>query len=286
MGHGVQPRGRARIAGDEHQVPFLRAAFAPLQVLRGLRRLAVLVGAEEGDVEVVARELEVIRVAAEEGDGVLGCEHEPDIRVFLVRVEMIPTPAIQGDDVAAQAGPVERLLLDLRPGLPSGLGGCGVVHPLGDPRVHAIGDVDDADEHVQFQVGRLDLLLPGASEEAVLEIVLRGRADLVQGVGGDVVVGHHQALRRDERARPAAVEPHGSRPDLGDPLRRRLEAVEFLELSDRQVVEGPHPLIGPDARRAGQDRQPRQDQELTRRVLQQSRDRRCKAGASHHVGDS
>ena len=57
--------------------------------MRGPGGLAVLVGAEEADVEVVAGELEVVGVAAEEGDGELGGEDEADVGVFLVGVEVI-----------------------------------------------------------------------------------------------------------------------------------------------------------------------------------------------------
>ena len=61
----------------------LRAVRAPLQVVLDLGRLAVLVDAEEADVEVVARVLEVVRVAAEEGDLLLGGEDEADVGVLL-----------------------------------------------------------------------------------------------------------------------------------------------------------------------------------------------------------
>ena len=53
------------------------------------RRLAVLVGADERDVQVVAGELEVVGVAAEEGDVELGGEDEPDVGVLLVEVEVV-----------------------------------------------------------------------------------------------------------------------------------------------------------------------------------------------------
>ena len=71
------------------------------------------------------------------------------------------------------------------------------------------------------------------------------RADLLQRVGADVVVGHHQAVGRDERARAAAVEADGRRLlQVLEPLGGRLEAVLLLELLQRQVVEEPHALVG------------------------------------------
>ena len=85
MRHGVQPVGLARMAGNEHQLAVARAGEAPFQVVFDLGRLAVLVDAEEADVEVVSRVLEVVRVAAEEGDLLLGRKDQPHIRVFLER---------------------------------------------------------------------------------------------------------------------------------------------------------------------------------------------------------
>ncbi len=68
VGHRVEPVGPAGMAGDEDQLAVARALGTPLQVVLDLGRLAVLVDAEEADVEVVAGILEVVRVAAEEGD--------------------------------------------------------------------------------------------------------------------------------------------------------------------------------------------------------------------------
>ena len=77
------PVGAAGVAGDEDEFVLLAAVRAPLQVVLDLDRLVVLVDAEEADVEVVARVLEVVRVAAEEGDLLLGGEDEADVGVLL-----------------------------------------------------------------------------------------------------------------------------------------------------------------------------------------------------------
>ena len=106
------------------------------------------------------------------------------------------------------------------------------------------GDVLDADQDVQLEVGGLGLLLVGLGEEAVAVVVLVLGAELGQRVGPDVVVGHDQAVGRDERPRPAVVEPDRRRPKMLGPARRRLEAVPGLERAQRQVVEDPHPLVG------------------------------------------
>ena len=81
----------------------LRAGLAPLQVVLDLGRLAVLVDAEEADVEVVARILEVVRIAAEEGDLLLRGEDQAHVGVLLEAIEVILAALVERDDVAAQA---------------------------------------------------------------------------------------------------------------------------------------------------------------------------------------
>ena len=88
------------------------ARLAPLQIVLELGRLAVLVDAEEADVEIVARILEVVRVAAEEGDVLLRREDQPHVGVLLVAVEMVLPALVERDHVAAQPGLVERFLFD------------------------------------------------------------------------------------------------------------------------------------------------------------------------------
>ena len=98
-----KPARRSRVAGDEGQLAIACARRAPAEVLRGLQRLSVLVDAEEAHVEVVAGEVEVVRVPPEEGDGLLGREDQPDVLLpAAVRVEVVLAAAVQRDDLAAQ----------------------------------------------------------------------------------------------------------------------------------------------------------------------------------------
>ena len=162
VGHRVEPVGAAGMAGDEDELAVLRARRAPLEVMLGVGGLAVLVGAEEADVEVVAGILEVVGIAAEEGDVELGREDEPDVGVLLVRVEVVLPALIERDHVAAQAGLVVRFLLDRAPSPPRRATRRGVVvHARLDRRVHPVGHVLDRDQHVQLEVGGLHLLGAG-----------------------------------------------------------------------------------------------------------------------------
>ena len=209
--------------------PSLAPAGAPLQEMLDLGRLAVLVDAEEADVEIVARVLEVVRVAAEEGDVLLRGEDQPHVGVFLVAIEMVQAALVQRDHVAAQAGLVERFFFDrVHHGLPL-LAGLGRVDSLLDGRLDSSGDVLDVDQHVQFQVDALDLVLALAGVKAGLDQVLLRRAELLQAIGPDVMVGHHQAVGRDERARAAAVEAHRRLLHVPSHSCRGLEAVLLFE---------------------------------------------------------
>ena len=129
------------------------------EVVLDLRGLVVLVDAEEADVEVVAGELEIVRVAAEEGDRLLRREDQPDVGVLLEAVEMVEPAVIERDHVAAEPGGVERFLLDGVHRGPAGLLRLGRTHLRLDRRIDSLGHVLDALQDVQLQVHAADLLL-------------------------------------------------------------------------------------------------------------------------------
>ncbi len=80
---GVQAVGPARIARDEHQLVVFRSRRAPLQILIDLGRLVVLVHAEERNIQIVARILEIIRISAEKRDVLLRREYQRTSVYFL-----------------------------------------------------------------------------------------------------------------------------------------------------------------------------------------------------------
>ena len=86
---GVQPVGMGRIADDEHQFVFLRTGRAPGKEIFRFGRLAVFVNAEEAHIQIEARILEVVGIAAEEGDILLGREDQPHVGVFFEAVEVV-----------------------------------------------------------------------------------------------------------------------------------------------------------------------------------------------------
>src|SRR5205814_697916 len=93
----------------------------PLQVVLNLRRLAVFVDPEEAHIEVEARKLEVVRIAAEERDLLLGREDQADVGVALETIKMIRAALVERDDIAPQARLLARLLFDFRDDLAASL---------------------------------------------------------------------------------------------------------------------------------------------------------------------
>src|SRR5438093_1400210 len=61
---GAQPARAPGMAGDERELVLDRADRAPLEPVLGMHGLAGFVDAEEGEVQVVARERETVGIAA------------------------------------------------------------------------------------------------------------------------------------------------------------------------------------------------------------------------------
>ena len=180
-------------------------------------------------------------------------EHQAHVGVLLVEVKVVDAALVERDHVAAQAGFLERFLLDLGHDGAAGGERLGRLHVRLDGVVDALGHVLDVHEDVEFQVDALDFLGVVAGVEAVADVVVLLVADLLQRVGADVMVGHHQAVRRDERAGAAGVEAHRRLLHVVEPFGGRLEVVLLLEIFRRRVVEQPHALVAEDGLRQGQD---------------------------------
>ena len=251
MGHGVQAIGLARVTGDEDQLAVGRPARRPLQVVLDLGRLAVLINAEEADVEVIAGIFEIVRIAAEEGDVLFGREDQADVGVFLVAIEMVLTAVVKRDDIAPQARLLRRFLLDGVHDRAAGLFRLGQRATLGNGRVDPLGDVFDAHQHVQFKVDALHLLVLRLGVESFGQIVLVLAAELLQGVGADVVIRQHQPVGRHERPGAAGIEAHARSLQVLEPGLIGLEAVLFLEDLPGRIVEEPHAFVSQSGRTAG-----------------------------------
>src|SRR4051794_25671966 len=75
-------------------------------------RLTVFVNTDERHVDVEAREVEVVRIAAEERGLKLRHEHQTNVGVLLVTIKIVLSALVKRDDVGAQPGGFRRLRFD------------------------------------------------------------------------------------------------------------------------------------------------------------------------------
>ena len=199
MVDSVEALGAAGVPRDHDQLTGAGAARAPAEPVGHLRGLPILVETKKGDVEAVARELKIVAVAAEEGDRYLRGHNETDIVVALVAVEMVLAAAIEHDHLTVEACFFFRFLLDggaLRPaGLLCGAGVRGIAADF----FHAGRHILDFPEDVDLGIGAFELLLAAPGEEPILEVIFISCAQLLQDVLDDMVIGHHQAIGRNNR---------------------------------------------------------------------------------------
>ena len=233
--------GAARIADDDRQLVFFGAILREREIVGDLGRLAVLVGAQHAHVEVVAREVEVVRVAAEERHRQFRREHQAHVLVAMVLVYVVDAAVVQVDHVAARVLAVlaDAFLLDV--GLHRLLGAAVILATLALGRLlHARGDMGDLIQTVQLDLRALDLVLLVLGEKAGLDEVLVGGRELLHAGVHAMMVGQHEAVRRHERTGAAAGEAQRGALHAPGPLRIRREAVLRLDLRLRQVVRRPH----------------------------------------------
>src|SRR5262252_9447748 len=204
-----QSAGAARMTGDKNELVVAYPCWRPLQVVVQMGRLVILIDAEEGDVEVVARIFEVIGIPAEEGDVKLRREHQADIRVLLVLVKVVDLPRIKGDYVATETSSSCAILLDLRHRGALGLANVCRRHAWLHSGIDLVGDIFNSDELVEFEVGTLRFFRLGLGVEASLDVVMPFRRKLLYTGSSDVMIGEGQSVSRDEGTRSAVVESDG-----------------------------------------------------------------------------
>src|SRR5258707_9815845 len=105
--------GGAGMARGEGQIAGLRIRRRITQIAGfAVERAAVTIDPHIADIEVVARELEIVGIAAEERDRLLGREHQPHVLVTAALVESVEAALIERDDgatgVPGVAGAISR----------------------------------------------------------------------------------------------------------------------------------------------------------------------------------
>ena len=161
-------------------------------------RRAVVIESQEGEVGVVAREVEIVRVTAEEGRGSLGREHQPHIGIAAVNVETILTALVQADHLA-QVGLTARTAgraLDYGHGA-AACSHIGLAGLAGHGVHNRCGDVGYRLQLISLQAGAGFFLASVDRHHAVLDQVVLGTREVLHAVGNTVMVGKHQPLGRD-----------------------------------------------------------------------------------------
>ena len=225
--------------------PSFGAVDAPFEMRRRRDRLAVLVKPHEGAIEVVAREVEIVRIAAEERHLLFRREDEPHIGIFAVGVELVLAALIERDDLAAElrfaAG--AAFLLDRRDlgvaRLDEILSGLALAR-IGDARGH----IGDAVEHFGLHAGAELLVLACRGGEAVLHIVDLVGGKVLRAAANAMMVGQHHAILGDDRGRAAGRQAHRGAAHIVEPRLVDIDAVFRLHRRGGEIVEGPHAFIG------------------------------------------
>ena len=244
MGDRIQTCRRARIAGVENQIAFLGSSRRPFEVTRRTNRLIFFVNAHQRHVDVEARKVEVVRIAAKKCGLEFRHENQTHVGVFFIAIEIVLSALIERDDVATKPGGFRRLGFDRRNlGAPSGKRR-RIRHSRFDCSIDARGHVFDAHQHVEFQAGRFDLFRRRARNKSLFRQILLRRAHVVNDVFDDMIVRQYQPIRRNERAGSAVVESHGSELHLPQPFVSDIEAVLLFDLGPGNVIERPHAFIG------------------------------------------
>ncbi len=224
------------MTGDENQIAIFDAGFRPLQVVVEMDGLVVLVDTEEGDVQVIAREGEVVGIAAKKCRIKFRRKYEAHVGVLLVLVEVVNFARVERNHVAAEASRGCAILFD---GAHCGalcLARVGSRHGCRGSGFHFRGDVVDADQHVQFKIGTLCFFGMGLGVKTGLHVVVAGSGEFPNAVGAHVMIGKCQAVGRHERAGASIIKAHRRQAQVIQPLLGRQKAVLLLDPIFREGV--------------------------------------------------
>src|SRR5437868_12111599 len=207
-------------------------------------RLAIFIYAKECDIQVVARELEIIRIAAKKGHLKFRSKNQPHIGVLFETIKVIESAGVERDYVAADAGSGGTIFFDAGHRRFANFGSGGVVHAGMDGGVDFVRDVGDLLDDIQFQAGAAQLVFGARSIEGGAEKVVAGMRESLQAILRQMVIGDGQAIGGDEGARSAIIEAHRSQANMIEPLGSEGESILGLDLRHRRGIEQPIAFVG------------------------------------------
>src|SRR5437762_4859700 len=207
-------------------------------------RPAIFIYAKECDIQVVTRELEIIRIAAKKSHLKFRRKNQPHVGVLFETIKVIESAGVERDYVAADAGSGGAIFFNACHGRLTSLGGGGVVHAGTDGGVDFVSDVGNLLNDIQFQTGAAQLVFGARSIEGGAEKVLAGMRESLQAILRQMVIGDGQAIGGDEGAGSAIIETHGSQANMIEPLGREGESILGLDLRQRRSIEQPIAFVG------------------------------------------
>ncbi len=234
--------GGAGMARHEYRLAGGGSREVELEEVRRLRRLAVFVGAHHAHVETPARELEVVRVAAERGDAGFRREYDAHVGISLVLVEPVLPAFVKRDGLAFLRGLLLALAFELRERGLAHVVGSGLVL-AGDGGRDLGGDFFHADEDVGHLCLAALFLFAGLRQEAFLDEALVLRRKLGEAGLDAMMVGEDQAFVGHETRR-AAREAHGGGAHAVEPRLVEIGLQRGVDLGEWKAVEGPHAFVG------------------------------------------
>ena len=242
----------ARTAAHERQLAIARSARIPFEKVFDLGRLPVLINTEEADIEIEARILEVVGIAAVKCHLLFRRKNEPHIIVAFVAIKMIHAALIQRHHIGTEPGFLFAFLLDLG-NRARARGRCGVRRQAGfHGAIHARGHVFGRHQHIKLEISRFDFARLRFRVETVAHVVVFLAADFLQRVETDVMIRERESVCGNKRTAAPGVEAHTRFLQMLEPLRRRLEPIFFFQLLQWRTVKQPHALI--PARREDDDK--------------------------------
>ena len=205
LGGGAQALGRARIARNKDDLAIFRGFSGPSKMGWGFDRCPIFIGTQESAIQIVAGEIEIVRVAAKEAHGIFGREHQTHVFISAVFVDFILTATEQGNHVAT-----EQFLIVILARFFFQLGNCYAAR-LGDfaglnacrCSFHLSGVVDDADQHFCFHAGASLLVGQSSGQKAVQAVILIGARQIGHTAGHAMPIGQDQTTIGNKTGRTA-----------------------------------------------------------------------------------
>src|SRR5215813_13978319 len=84
---------------------------APLQVMWKCDRLVIFVDAKKGNIQVITRVSEIVRITTEKSGVVFRSKDQSDVGILLILIKVEDSASIQGDHIATQSSLVGTLFL-------------------------------------------------------------------------------------------------------------------------------------------------------------------------------